>query len=147
VLDYVRGLANRVKDAFNNALSIFSPSREFFDSGVNIGRGLINGLKDQLKNIKTTAQLLASTTIAPTLTLPSAVSSVARQLGVPQATAPATAALGAGGDFGPYLMTLDGKVVASFVVDTITGNPKVVSKAASEGNREATWNGSGRKAA
>jgi phage-related protein len=147
VLDYVQGLANRVRDAFNNALSIFSPSRDFFDSGVNIGKGVILGIKDQLKNVKTTAQLLAQTTIAPTLTLPSAVSNVARSIGVPRDTAPAPAAGGVGGDFGPYLIAVDGKVLASFVVDTITGNPKVVSKAASEGDREATWNGSGRKAA
>lgn len=147
VIDYVRGLANRVKDAFNNALSIFSPSREFKESGINIGKGLILGLKDQLKDVKTMAVLLAKTTIQPTLALPPAASAAVTAMGFAPRPSVAPATEGAGGTYGPYEMTLDGKVVTAFVVDAITGNPKVVSKAASEGDRGGMWNGSGRKAA
>lgn len=147
VLDYVKGLADRVKSSFNNALSIFSPSRDFFDSGVNIGKGIILGLKDQLKGIAATAQLLANTTIQPTLALPAAAASAASALGLTQTGKPLPATEAeTSGFFGPYQMELDGKVVAAFVVDTVTGNPKVVSKAANEGDRVSTWNGSGRKA-
>lgn len=49
------------------------------------------------------------------------------------------------GSFGPYQLEVDGKVLTSFVVDTITGHPTVVSKSATEGNRKASWSGSGRK--
>jgi phage-related protein len=148
VLDYVSGLANRVKDSFNNALSIFSPSREFFDSGVNIGKGVILGIKDQLRDVASMAKLLASTTIQPTLTLPAAAASVGSALGL---ISPSAAKLPAAEStdstfFGPYEMVLDGAVLTSFVVDTITGQPTVVSKASNEGDRVATWRGSGRKA-
>jgi hypothetical protein len=43
-----------------------------------------------------------------------------------------------------YHLDIDGSTIASIVVDTITGNPTVVSKAASEGTRVRTFTGSGR---
>jgi len=57
------------------------------------------------------------------------------------ATAPTTQPVGT---FGPYNLTVDGEVLTSFVVDTITGNPVVVSRASDEGKRKKSWAGSGR---
>lgn len=46
--------------------------------------------------------------------------------------------------FGPYNLMVDGKVISSIVIDTITGNPKTVAAANSEGSRQTSWSGSGR---
>ena len=43
-----------------------------------------------------------------------------------------------------YNLILDGKVLATFVVDAITGNPIAVKKAADEGGRQGSFVGSGR---
>lgn len=59
-------------------------------------------------------------------------------------SAPTTPSAGAGGTR-EYHLDIDGKTIATIVVDTITGNPKVVSKAADEGNRKRSYAGSGRK--
>jgi phage-related protein len=50
-------------------------------------------------------------------------------------------------DFGPYLMMLDDKVLHEFVIDTVTGEPKVIDKTSGEGARQNSWAGSGRKGA
>lgn len=140
VLDMVRNLAGRVKDAFNSAIEIFSPSRVFFRSGVNIDEGLILGLRKKLGQVRSMAQTLANSVIAPTVGLSAAIAPVTTSAAYNNpyrnATAPGTSG---GRDFGPYKMLLDGKVVAEFVVDTITGNPKVVKKSADEGARVASF--------
>lgn len=46
--------------------------------------------------------------------------------------------------FGPYNLIVDGKVISSIVIDTITGNPQTVANANSEGSRRTAWSGSGR---
>jgi hypothetical protein len=52
--------------------------------------------------------------------------------------------IGKGSASRTYYLDVDGKTIAGFTVDAITGNPKLVSKAASEGNRLIAWTGSGR---
>jgi phage-related protein len=146
VLGMVRGLAGQVKGAFNSALSIFSPSRVFFESGVNIDRGLINGIKSKIAQVKKVAESLAKTVIAPTANLKQSAAGVADSTLAQAATrALDRADAGAAASFGPYPLILDGKEIAAFVIDTVTGNPTVVSKAASEGDRQASWSGSGRR--
>lgn len=44
VVGWIRGLGDRIKDTFQKVLRIFSPSRVFYDYGVNIGQGLILGM-------------------------------------------------------------------------------------------------------
>lgn len=44
-----------------------------------------------------------------------------------------------------YSLNIGGKEFARLVVDAVTGEPKTIAKAVSEGNREITWAGSGRK--
>lgn len=50
-----------------------------------------------------------------------------------------------GGGPRTYHLDIDGKTIATLMVDAITGNPIAVSKAASEGNRQDSWAGSGRR--
>jgi phage-related protein len=57
---------------------------------------------------------------------------------VPAASTPAVRS------FGPYHLTVDGKVLTSIMVDAITGHPQVVAKANTEGSRQKSWAGSGR---
>lgn len=45
VIGEVKNLAHDISSAFTNPLSIFSPSRVFFEHGANIVRGAINGIK------------------------------------------------------------------------------------------------------
>lgn len=142
VMSMVSNLASRVSSAFRSALSIFSPSKEFFKDGVNIGKGLILGLKDQLAAVGRMGQLLANTVIQPTVALPAMAGAAGLGVG---AITPVRHVTDSTLDrhFGPYQMELDKDVVASFVVDTVTGNPTVVSKAADEGKRRKSWNGKG----
>ena len=145
VLDYIRGLADRVISAFNRALDIFSPSKVFIKSGVNIDEGLIEGLRRKIGEVSRTAVALANTVIAPTVALPTtATASVAALSPTPTATASTTPQQTNPDQFGPYYFTLDGKVLAGFVVDAISGNPTAVSKAADNGKRARSWQGSGR---
>lgn len=145
VLDYVSGLASRVKSAFNNALHIFSPSRDFRDSGINVGKGLILGMKDQLRNILATAKLLANTVIQPTLSLPAVASAAAAGVGM-NAFAARSAADPTMSDrnFGPYQLQIDKDTLVKFTIDAVTGHPKVVADTADEGKRMKSWMGSGR---
>ncbi|MET0416844.1 MAG: hypothetical protein ABW022_12575, partial [Actinoplanes sp.] len=145
VMNMVSGLASRVRSAFSSALSIFSPSKVFFKFGVNIDQGLINGIKSKLQDVVKTATMLSKAVIRPSV--------VASREGMPYGAASALSRIApptneAGADrpqsFGPYELVLDGGVVASFVVDTITGNPTVVAKASSEGSRKRSFSGSGR---
>lgn len=139
VMDMVRGLANRVRDAFNNALEIFSPSRIFFDSGVNIDEGVILGIRKKLGAVRDMAKKLANSVIQPTIGLPAAVAPVSQTAAYGNPYRSATEAQAGNRNFGPYKMLLDGKVVSEFVIDAITGNPKVVKKASDEGSRQAAF--------
>lgn len=144
VLNLINNLGSNILRAFNRALSIFSPSKEFKVSGEMIGEGLIDGLLAKMTAVRKTAEQLAATVIRPTVALPTTAGAIVNTA-APQALQRATeAASAAGRTFGPYHLEVDGKVLASIVIDTVTGNPKVVSKASAEGGRQATWTGSGR---
>lgn len=145
VLGMVGDLASRVKNAFNDALSIFSPSRVFFESGVNIDEGLIKGIRSRLEKVKKMAIALANSVIKPTVLLPAGAAG-ALSVGMnTQPTRTPIAEATAPRQFGPYHLEVDGQVLTSIVIDTVTGNPTVVSKAASEGSRRDSWAGSGRR--
>lgn len=146
VLGLVSNLANRVKGAFNDALSIFSPSREFVWSGNMIGEGLMKGITDKLRAVRQVAEQLANTVIAPTAQLPSTAGSSAQQAVTAMATKTAQAAQAESGgrQFGPYNINVGNETIAQLMIDAITGNPIVVSKSADEGKRVGSWAGSGR---
>lgn len=144
VLDLVRGLADRVRKAFNDALSIFSPSREFRWSGEMIGKGLIQGLQRQMSSVLRAAQALANTVIAPTVALPATANASAMNVAFTNKASVAQDQ-NTPRNFGPYTIEVDGRVLASIVIDTVTGNPTVVSKAANEGDRQGSFAGSGRR--
>lgn len=145
VIGYLRGLASRAKDAFNAALSIFSPSREFKWSGEMIGLGLIKGIQSKFADVTRAAQALANTVIQPTLDLPaSATMAVAGITTLPAARAAAATSDGGTPDFGPYELKVDQGTLARFTIDAVTGAPKVVAATAAEGQRLSTFAGSGR---
>jgi TP901 family phage tail tape measure protein len=47
---------------------------------------------------------------------------------------------------GPYQLSFDGKILSTFVIDTVTGAPKQVANITTEGTRQVSWAGSGRTA-
>lgn len=67
-----------------------------------------------------------------------------RPMAPAQAAMPAAAASTTPATFGPYVIQVDGRVLASFMIDTVTGNPVAVSKAATEGDRLRRLQNSGR---
>ncbi len=136
-------IAKSMEKSIKKALKIKSPSRIMFNLGKFISSGLALGIEALRKRVEAAAQGLASASIMPTVQLAAAR---------PSTLAPAVSQVRQSADdgsqgrtFGPYNLLLDGGVITSFVVDAITGNPKVVSKSASEGDRQNSWSGSGRK--
>lgn len=147
VLNTLRDLGHKAKEAFNNALNIFSPSRDFFDSGEFIVQGAINGIKSKLTDMARMAQTLAKTIIAPTLQLPTAATMAINGIPtLPAVKSQIAASSDGGNDFGPYELKVDQGTLAAFTIDAVTGNPKPVAKAAEEGKRQNQFAGSGRKA-
>lgn len=141
-------LASKAKAAFNSAINIFSPSRDFEESGEFIDEGLINGIKNKMSQVTAIASKLAQATINPTLDIPNVASAaVTASTGFLPAFLTQKHALmdqpGAG-TFGPYQLEVDQGVLTSFTVDAVTGNPVAVSRAAREGSRVSSWTGSGR---
>lgn len=128
--------------SIKKALKIKSPSRIMFNLGKFTSQGLLDGIKSLAGDVKAAAQSLATSSIIPTVNLAAQTSAITTG----RATTPASNAPTRpdGGTFGPYQMMVDGKVLASFTIDAITGNPKTVAKAANEGNRQSSWTGSGR---
>jgi phage-related protein len=147
VMGILRDLANRARAAFDNALSIFSPSRVFFESGVSIDEGLILGIKKKMGEVARIAQTLAQTVINPTISLPNASGMALAGISTLPAVRQAVASSeDRGGEFGPYSLEIDQGVLLSFTIDAITGNPRVVSKSAAEGDRKGSYMGSGKAA-
>lgn len=138
-------IAKSMEKAIKKALKIKSPSRVMFDLGKFISSGLALGIESLRKQVEQAAAGLATASIMPTVQLAGTtqVAGFTRNANLGERTTGHAEA--ANTNFGPYQLMLDGGVVASFVVDTITGNPKVVSKSASEGDRQNSWAGSGRK--
>lgn len=139
-------IAKSMEKAIKKALHIKSPSRVMFKLGEFISKGLALGIEHLRSQVDKAALGLANATIMPTVRLTEASQPVNVPQGPSAAQAASQAAETANQDFGPYYLMLDGKVVSGFVVNAITGNPKVVSKAAKEGDQQNAWSGSGRRA-
>jgi len=58
VIGWIRNLGDRIKDTFEKVLRIFSPSRVFFDYGVNIGEGLILGMEAMEPQLDRSVQMM-----------------------------------------------------------------------------------------
>jgi phage-related protein len=144
VLGMVSDLGHRVKAAFNSALSIFSPSRVFLESGVSIDEGLIAGIQKKMGEVGRTAQALAKTVIDPTISLPTVSGMALAGVSALPAVKTAVAQSADKPAFGPYNLQVDQGTLVSFTIDAINGNPKVVAAANAEGTRQKKWNGSGR---
>lgn len=172
VLGKIRGLASQVKGAFNSALEIFSPSRVFKRSGQNITAGLVKGLDStrkkvaasakklvraatpKAKQIKDTRNKLRALPINPIKSLPKVnldkirADLLAAQLKAAQERERQAIwnakNIQTANNAGLYRLEVDGRVLAAFMIDAITGNPTVVSKAADEGARLASWAGARR---
>jgi phage-related protein len=144
VLGMVSDLGHRVRDAFNNALSIFSPSRVFVESGVNIDEGLINGIRKKMGEVSKAAVTLAKTVIDPTISLPTVSGMALAGVSALPAAKSAVAQMSDTPNFGPYHLQIDKDTLVAFTIDAITGNPKVVAAANTEGSRQKAWTGSGR---
>jgi hypothetical protein len=78
---------------------------------------------------------------AVTPTARATVPKTSRTLSGPSALAAATVAPGA---TRTYMIQVGDKTLAHLVVDALTGQPKAVAKATTEGNRRIAWAGSGR---
>lgn len=142
VLSEARNLASQVKSAFDSALSIFSPSRKFMESGEFIDEGLILGIRNKMSNVVKVANDLAKTVIDPTIQVPNiATTALSTVTALPAAKA---ATIDAGAQMGPYELKVDQGTLAAFTIDAVTGNPRPVAAAVTEGNRQKSWAGSGR---
>lgn len=109
-------------------------------NGKLIMAGLIDGILKATPALKKTLQGI--TTSIP-MTVASGASSQTYTTQMSAARSSSTAA--APPDHGPYYLPLDGKVVAEFVIDAVTGEPKLIKKTSDEGARQTSWAGSGRK--
>lgn len=105
-------------------------------AGQNIVQRLADGINSNLATARAAAAGLAGVFTGP--------------MG-PSAPGLAFAGAGAGGTgqggpsmFGPYSMELDGKVLAEFVIDTVTGAPKLMAATAAEGDRQRSFISSAR---
>lgn len=137
-------IAKKMAAAIKKALKIKSPSRVMFQLGEFISRGLTDGIKNGLRAVVLAGKSLANAAVAPTVALPAlATTSGGATVSATTPTPPPAPSAGA---FGPYNLVLDGKVLTAFIVDAVTGNPTVVSKATTEGTRQTSWAGSGRTA-
>jgi phage-related protein len=138
-------IARGMEKAIKKALHIKSPSKVMFKLGEFISEGLARGIEAMTSEVDKAARTLANATIMPTVQLASGqvpASTVQRPANHSEQT---NVQDQLGQDFGPYYLLLDGKVVSGFVVNTITGNPKVVANAAKEGDQQNAWSGSGRR--
>jgi hypothetical protein len=142
-------IALSMKSAIKRALKIKSPSRVMQGLGDDTAEGLIVGLLNRLGDVRNAAGQLANSVIAPTVGLDTA--RIAATTTLPNALTAADQnrssadLLQALSGTRTYQLMLDGKVMSTFVVDAITGNPVVVNKASKEGSRVQAWSGSGRK--
>lgn len=139
-------IAKSMEKAIKKALKIKSPSRIMFQLGRFTSEGLALGIESLRSQVEQAAKSLATATILPTVRLTTAGQVAGFMAPAPlQSRQTANHAEATNTTFGPYQLMLDGGVVAQFVIDTVTGNPKEVSKAASEGDRQNSWAGTGRR--
>jgi hypothetical protein len=120
-------LGKHFLSGFKSVFGIHSPSRvmdeEIGQQG--IGAGLIQGLDKSRGKVGGAAGKLADAAMGPFGGIDAK----------PGATAPAGASgpAGANGSYGPYVIELDGRQLAAFVIDAVTGAPKEVSRAVDVG--------------
>lgn len=146
----IENLMNRIAGSMiksiKKALRIKSPSRIMFNLGKFTSEGLALGIESLRKQVEQAAQSLATASILPTVRLTSTTQGAAlaaTAMATPRVTT--TEKTQGAATFGPYNLTVDKGVLVSFVIDAVTGNPRVVSKAASEGSRQEGWAGTGRR--
>lgn len=140
-VDIAKNAANKVKDGIMSALRIGSPSRVMYQIGEWTVEGLIGGMESLLGELGRTASTLAQTAIVPTAT------TVTTPAGLPTTVAvnlPPTTADTTPRTFGPYAIQVGDKTLVEIVIDAVNGNPRVVSRAAKEGDRQNSWANSGR---
>jgi hypothetical protein len=127
--DLAKDLAGRFLKGFKSVFGISSPSKvmdeEIAQQG--IGAGLIQGLEKTRGKVGGAAGRLAADAMGPFGGIDAK----------PGATAPAGASgpAGANGSYGPYVIELDGRQVAAFVIDTVTGAPRQVTATIDGGRR------------
>lgn len=138
-------IAKSMVSSIKKALKIKSPSRIMFSLGKFTSEGLALGIESLRKQVEQAARTLATASILPTVQMTGAAQVAGFMSPAPLRERPSGNAEATNTTFGPYVLTLDRGVVASFVIDTVTGNPVVVSKAASEGDRQKSWSGTGRR--
>lgn len=137
-----RSAASKIKDGIASVLRFGSPSKVMIQYGEWTVEGLIVGMKNLLGDLSKTAGMLANTAIAPTATTVLSPSGVPFTVSVPTPRPPSDSQ-----DprvLGPYVIQVGDKTLVEIVIDTITGQPKVVSSAAKEGDRQNSWANSGR---
>lgn len=138
-----RNAASRIKDGIASALRIGSPSKVMVQIGKWTIEGLIDGMRSMLNALSRTAGAMAQAAIAPTASY--TVSTAGAPVNVTfKPPDPSDGEDGRPGTFGPYIIQLGERTLAAFVIDTISGNPKVVSNAAKEGGRQGAWTNPGR---
>lgn len=153
VKGFINGIASMIGAVKNKVKAVVSAVTDFLPgspakTGPLSGKGYV--LLRARRFMNDFAQGMEDGSQKPVAALMGAVNPISRAV-VPSVSrtssgaSSAPAAVASARSFGPYQLEVDGNVLASFVVDTITGNPTVVSKSADEGSRKNAWSGSGRK--
>lgn len=144
---FVSGIKSMVGAAQNAVKSVVSGVTKFLPGspakeGPLSGRGYVllrarRMMTDFAKGIKQTSQ-------RPSAAMAGAVRPLVRPMVVKPRTTITEGSAGTrrddiGRTFGPYNMTVDGKILSSFVIDAITGNPVAVAQANREGSRVSSF--------
>lgn len=153
VRGFINGIASMIGAVADKARSVVSAVTRFLpgspaEEGPLSGRGyaLLRAqrmMRDMAKGIERQAHLpvQAMRGVVEPLARPMVAGGSGGRSGGSNVVATTTPAARS---FGPYHLTVNGKVLTSIMVDAITGNPRVVAKANDEGSRQKSWAGSGR---
>lgn len=117
IADSVSGFVSRMTDQVKSVLGIHSPSRVFADIGANIGAGLAIGIEGSADVVNRALADVAGASMSVTM---SSVGSQADRTSTRD-----------GGNAGPVTIpiSLDGTLIAEYVVDLATGQVKQVTRA------------------
>lgn len=133
-VEAAKKVANKVLSGVKSALHINSPSRKFMEVGANVIAGFVKGIQQGQKLPVVAFNGVVRPILASVPRMVSTSSSTASNGNPPPAY------------HGPYQLTVDNNVFAEFIVDTVTGEPQIISKTTTEGSRKTAWAGSGRAA-
>ena len=151
---FIDGIKSMISAAANAAKNVVGAVTRFLPGspakeGPLSGQGYVylrarRFMADFAKGLSSTSQLPVNAirgAVRPIVALPPFMGPVKpsvrqRSTKVEDTTRPST--------FGPYQMEVDGKVLTSFVIDAVTGNPVPVAAAAQEGSRQRSWTNTGR---